>query len=208
MKFGRSNISNRDILLVKIDVGIGMAFALFVMWSIMVTTAGSLHANEIYEIQTADQAAQALEPLVKTFPNAGEVSKIIFVIGIIGTGLLAIPIFAGTSGYALYELFGLKEGLSKKFRQAIPFYLVILVCVIMGLIINYINPISPIHMLLYAATINGIILVPILVIIMRIANDKDILGNRVNGIFSNVLGWSITVIILFLVIIFIYLKLF
>ena len=208
MRFGRSNISNREILLVKIDVGIGMAFAVFVMWSIMVTTAGSLHANEIYEIQTADQAAQALEPLVKTFPHSGEVSKIIFVIGIIGTGLLAIPIFAVTSGYALSELFGWKEGLSKKFKHAISFYLVILVCVIIGLIINYINPINPIQMLLYAATINGIILVPILVIIMRIANDKDILGNRVNGIFSNVIGWSITVIILFLVIIFIYLKLF
>ena len=208
MRFGRSNISNREILLVKIDVGIGMAFAVFVMWSIMVTTAGSLHANEIYEIQTADQAAQALEPLVITFPHSGEISKLIFVIGIIGTGLLAIPIFAVTSGYALSELFGWKEGLSKKFKHAIPFYLVILVCVIIGLIINYINPINPIQMLLYAATINGIILVPILIIIMRIANDKDILGNRVNGIFSNVIGWSITVIILFLVIIFIYLKLF
>ena len=78
-----------EIRLVKIYVAIGMAFAVFVMWSIMVTTAGSLHLNKIYEIQTADQAAQALEPLVKTFPHSGEISKIIFVIGIIGTGLLA-----------------------------------------------------------------------------------------------------------------------
>ena len=185
-----------------------MAFAVFVMWSIMVTTAGSLHTNGIYEIQTADQAAQALEPLVKTFPHSGEISKIIFVIGIIGTGLLAIPVFAGTCGYALSELFGWKEGLSKKFSHARPFYLIILICIISGLIINYINPISPIQMLLYAATINGIILVPILVIIMKIANDKKILGNRVNGLLSNILGWTITVIILFSVIIFIYLKLF
>ena len=208
MRFGKSKISRREIILIKFDVGIGMAFAVFVMWSIMVTTAGSLHANEIYEIQTADQAAQALEPLVKTFPHSGEISKIIFVIGIIGTGLLAIPIFAGTSGYALSELFGWKEGLSKKFRHAVSFYLVILVCIIIGLIINYINPINPIQMLLYAATINGIILVPILVIIMKIANDKDILGNRVNGLFSNIIGWSITVIILFVAFIFMYLKLF
>ena len=92
-KFGRPNISNREIILIKFDVGIGMAFAVFIMWSIMVTTAGSLHANEVYEIETADQAAQALEPLVKTFPHSGEISKIIFVIGIIGTGLLAIPVF-------------------------------------------------------------------------------------------------------------------
>ena len=106
---GKPKISKMEIRLVKIDVAIGMAFAVFVMWSIMVTTAGSLHFNEIYEIQTADQAAQALEPLVKTFPHSGEISKIIFVIGIIGTGLLAIPVFAGTCGYALSELFGWKE---------------------------------------------------------------------------------------------------
>ena len=183
-----------------------MAFAVFVMWSIMVTTAGSLHFNEIYEIQTADQAAQALEPLVKTFPHSGEISKIIFIIGIIGTGLLAIPVFAGTCGYALSELFGWKEGLSKKFYQARPFYLIIIICIIIGLIINYINPISPIQMLLYAATINGIILVPILVIIMKIANDKKILGNRVNGLLSNILGWTITGIILCSVITFLFVK--
>ena len=108
------------------------------------------------------------------------ISKFIFIIGIIGTGLLAIPVFAGNCGYALSELFGWKEGLSKKFNQAIPFYLIIIICLIIGLIINYINPISPIQMLLYAATINGIILVPIVVLIIRIANDKEILGNRVD----------------------------
>ena len=208
MGLKKPKISKEEIRLVKVDVAIGMAFAVFVMWSIMVTTAGSLHTNGIYEIQTADEAAQALEPLVKTFPHSGEISKIIFVIGIIGTGLLAIPVFAGTCGYALSELFGWKEGLSKKFSQARPFYLIILICIISGLIINYINPISPIQMLLYAATINGIILVPILVILMKIASDKKILGNRVNGLLSNILGWTITVVILFSVIIFIYLKLF
>jgi len=208
MGFGKPKISSNEIKLAKVDVALGMIFAVFVMWSIMVTTGGSLHVHEIYELQTAEQAAQALEPLVKTFPHSDKISKIIFVIGIIGTGLLAIPVFAGTCGYALSELFGWKEGLSKKFNHAKQFYLIILICVIIGLIINYINPINPIQMLLYAATINGIILVPILIIIMKIANDKDILGNRVNGIFSNVIGWSIIVIILFLVITFIYLELF
>ena len=208
MGLGKPRITKKEIRLVKIDVAIGMAFAVFVMWSIMVTTAGSLHLNGIYEIQTADHAAQALEPLVKTFPHSGEIAKIIFVIGIIGTGLLAIPVFAGTCGYALSELFGWKEGLSKKFHQATPFYLVIIICIIIGLIINYINPINPIQMLLYAATINGIILVPILVIIMKIANDKKILGNRVNGLLSNILGWFITVIILCSVIILLFVKFF
>ena len=203
---GKPKISRMEIRLIKVDVAIGMAFAVFVMWSIMVTTAGSLHFNEIYEIQTADQAAQALEPLVKTFPHSGEISKIIFIIGIIGTGLLGIPVFAGTCGYALSELFGWKEGLSKKFYQAKPFYIIIIICIIIGLIINYINPISPIQMLLYAATIKGIILVPILVIIMKIANDKKILGNRVNGLLSNILGWTITGIILCSVITFLFVK--
>ena len=206
MGFGKPVISNREIKLVKVDVALGMAFAVFVMWSIMVTTAGSLHVHNIYEIQTAEQAAQALEPLVKTFPHSGEVSKIIFVIGIIGTGLLAIPVFAGTCGYAVSELFGWKEGLSKQFNHAKQFYLIILICIIMGLIITYINPISPIQMLLYAATINGIILVPILIIIMRIANDKNILGNGVNGLCSNILGWFIIFIILCAVVTFIFLK--
>src|SRR5215204_4746815 len=206
-EFENPKITNREIKLVKMDVAIGMVFAVFVMWSIMVTTAGSLHANEIYEIQTADQAAQALEPLVKTFPHSGEIAKIIFVTGIIGTGLLAIPVFAGTCGYALSELFEWKEGLSKRFSQATQFYIIIIICIISGLIINYINPINPIQMLLYAATINGIILVPILVIIMKIANDTKILGNRVNGLLSNILGWTITVIILCSVITFLFLKL-
>jgi len=105
MGVGRPKISKKEIRLVKVDIAIGMAFTVFIIWSIMVTTAGSLHVNEIYKIQTADQAAQALEPLVKTFPHSGEISKIIFIIGIIGTGLLAISVFAGTCGYALSELF-------------------------------------------------------------------------------------------------------
>ena len=109
--------------------------------------------------------------------------------------MLSIPVLAATCGYALSDLLGWKEGLSKKFSQATPFYLVILISTIIGLTINYMTPINPIQMLLYAATINGIILVPILVLIMRIANDKEILGNRINGLFSNVVGWF-TVIIL------------
>ena len=207
MGFGHSRISKMEIKLLKVDVGFGMAFAVFIMWSIMVTTAGSLHINEIYEVQTAEQAAQALEPIVKTFPHSGEIAKIIFIIGIVGTGLLSIPFFAGTCGYSLAELFGWREGLSKKFYQAKQFYIIILVCVIVGWIINYINPINPIQMLLYAATINGIILIPILVIIMRIANDKHILGNHVNGLFANIMGWSIIAIILCVVVTFFLLNL-
>jgi Mn2+/Fe2+ NRAMP family transporter len=166
-------------------------------------TAGSLHANNVIDIQTTDQAAKALQPLVKTFPNAGEIAKTIFALGIIGTGLLAIPVMAGSSAYALSDVFGWKEGLSKKFKQAKGFYLVIAASTIIGLLINF-SSINPIKALVYAAVINGVIAVPILVAVMKIANDKQVLKDKVNGRVSNIIGWltvmimGISVLIMFL----------
>src|SRR5947199_9780860 len=101
----------------RLDVAIGMTLAQLIMWSVITTTAGSLHAHNITDIQSADQAAKALQPLVKTFPNAGEIAKTIFALGIIGTGLLAIPVMAGSSAYALSDVFGWKQGLNKTFKQ-------------------------------------------------------------------------------------------
>jgi Mn2+/Fe2+ NRAMP family transporter len=101
----------------RTDVALGMAFSVSIMYAIMVTTAGALHSNGITDIATADEAAKALEPLVKSFPNAGEIAKTIFALGIIGTGLLAIPVLAGSSGYALSDAFGWREGLRNLDRQ-------------------------------------------------------------------------------------------
>jgi Mn2+/Fe2+ NRAMP family transporter len=173
------------------------------MWTIIITTAGSLHTHGLTDIQTAEQAAKALEPLVRTFPHSGEIAKTIFALGIIGTGLLAIPVLAGSCGYMLSDAFGWKEGLNKKFKQAKAFHLVIAVSTIIGLWINFVN-IDPIKALIYTAVINGIIAVPILFAIMRIANDKKILEGRTNGVISNILGWltfiimGISVVILFI----------
>ncbi|MGH9985799.1 MAG: divalent metal cation transporter [Nitrososphaeraceae archaeon] len=114
---GKPAISKSEIKLMRSDVAIGMAFSVSIMWAIMVTTAGTLHVNGQTDIQTADEAAKALQPLVKSSPYAGEVSELIFALGIIGTGLLAIPVLAGSSAYALADTFGWKEGLSKKFSQ-------------------------------------------------------------------------------------------
>jgi Mn2+/Fe2+ NRAMP family transporter len=175
------------------DTAIGMAFSQIIMWAIMITTAGSLHAHGITDIQTADQAAKALEPLVKTFPQAGEISKTIFALGIIVTGLLAIPVLAGSSGYALSDAFGWSEGLSRKFKQAKGFYLVIAASTLVGLWINFIN-IDPIKALVYTAVINGVIAVPILFAVMKIANDKRVLRDSTNSRVSNVIGWLIFVI--------------
>lgn len=185
---GKPDISKKEIMAMKKDVAVGMLFSHLIAWVIIITTAGSLHMNGITDIKTADQAAQALEPLVQTFPYSGELSKVIFALGIIGTGLLAIPVLAGSSAYALSETFGWKEGLGKKFGKAKPFYLVISSSTIIGLWIALSNT-DPIHALIYAAVVNGIVAVPILFIILKISNDKTILANRTNGLFSKIVGW-------------------
>ena len=190
---GRPHITKKELKLMRTDIAIGMFFSQLIMWAIIVTTAGSLHTQGITDIQTSDQAAKALEPVVKSFPNSGEISKIVFALGIIGTGLLAVPILAGSSAYALSDVFGWKQGLNKKFGQAKSFYVVIAVSTLIGLWINF-SDIDPIKALVYAAVINGVTAVPILYTIMKIANDKKILQNRVNRRLSNVLGWAAVMI--------------
>jgi NRAMP (natural resistance-associated macrophage protein)-like metal ion transporter len=185
---GKPKISRKEIKIMRMDVAVGMAFSIMIMSSIVVTTAGSLHARGITDISTAQEAAQALQPLVKTFPYSGEIAEVIFALGIIGTGLLAVPVLAGSSAYAISDTFGWKEGLGKKFKQAKPFYLVIAISTIIGLGINFVN-IDPIKALIYTSVINGITAVPILFAILKIANDKKILENKTNGVLSNILGW-------------------
>lgn len=204
---GKPDIAKKELKVMRADVAIGMLFSQLIMWAIIVTTAGSLHTHGITDIQTSDQAAKALEPAVKSFPNSGEISKVVFSLGIIGTGLLAVPVLAGSSAYALSDVFGWKQGLNKKFGQAKSFYVVIAASTLIGLWINF-SDIDPIKALVYAAVINGVIAVPILYTIMKIANDKKVLENRVNRRFSNVLGWAtvsimgISVVVMFATFIF------
>ena len=115
-------------------------------------------------------------------------AKIIFAFGVIGVGLLAIPVLAGSSAYALSEQFGWKQGLSKKFKQAKGFYLIISASTVIGLWINFAD-VDPIKALIYAAVINGVIAVPLLVLIVKIGNDEKILEGRTTGKMSNIVGW-------------------
>jgi NRAMP (natural resistance-associated macrophage protein)-like metal ion transporter len=198
----KPEISKKEIKIMRADVLIGMVISQLIMWAIIITTSGSLHANGVTNVNSAEEAAKALEPLVKSFPSAGLIARSIFAIGIIGTGLLAVPVLAGSSGYVLADTFGWKQGLNKKFKQAKSFYIVIAASTAIGLFINIIG-IDPIKALIYTAVINGITAVPILFALMRIANDKKILGHRVNGKFSNIIGWltfgimAVSVVILF-----------
>jgi Mn2+/Fe2+ NRAMP family transporter len=200
---GKPKVSPKEIMLMKEDIGIGMFFSQIIMWSIIITSAGSLHFAGLTDIQTADQAASSLEPLVKSFPNSGQISKLIFAFGIIGTALLAIPVLAASSAFALSDTFGWKEGLEKKFSQAKSFYLIIVVSTLLGTWISFSN-ISPIKALILTAVINAVVTIPILFLIMRIANDKKILKDKTNSRFSNIIGWitfaimTISVIVMFL----------
>lgn len=200
-------ISRKEIKSMRIDITVGITFVQIISWSIMITTAGSLHLNGITHIQTADQAAKALEPLVQSFPFAGIVSKTIFAIGIIGIGFLSIPVLAGSCGYVLADVFGWKQGLSKKFNQAKSFYLVISFATVIGLWITLIN-IDPIQILVYSAVINGIISGPIIISIIKIANDKKMLKDKINGKLSNILGLISVIITILPVVIMFFSKIF
>jgi Mn2+/Fe2+ NRAMP family transporter len=167
-------ISKKDFTLMRLDVAIGMALSQLIMWSVITTTAVSLHTHGIIDMQTADQVARVLQPLVSTFPYAGVMAKTIFALGLIGTGLLAIPVMAAASAYALSDALDWRQGLSKKFTQAKKFYAVIATSTIIGLWINFAN-MDPVKALVYTATINGIVAVPIFIAVMKIANDRKIL---------------------------------
>lgn len=181
-KFHASRI--RDL---RIDTIAGMFFSNVIMFFIIVTAASTLGAHGITDIQTADQAAQALRPL------AGDWTYLLFALGIIGTGLLAVPILAGSASYALAETFNMKEGLYRKFKQAHGFYGVITLATIIGLIINF-TSIPPFKILYYTAILNGLVAPPLLVMIMLISNNKKVLGKYTNKRMSNILGWTITAI--------------
>jgi len=173
---------HRRIRLMRTDVAAGMILANVVFYFIVLTAAQVLFRNGITNIESAEQAALALKPL------AGEYAYLLFACGIIGTGLLAIPVLAGSGAYALAELMEWEEGLEHKFYQAKAFYLVIAFSVIVGLALNFIR-INPITALYYSAYLNGIIALPLLVVIMVVGNDSKIMGEETNPKWVSCFGW-------------------
>lgn len=172
----------------RLDTGAGMVAAEVAQWFIIITTASVLYAHGVTNIQTAADAARALEPLVQSFPNAGAVARTIFAAGIIGLGLLGIPVLAGGAGYALSEAFGWKEGLSRKWNEAPGFYGVITLATLAGLSLNF-TGIDPMKALVFTAVFNGIAAVPLLFVIARINSNAKILGKYKGGRLSQVTLW-------------------
>jgi len=178
-------ISKRFLRGVRMDNFVGMTLATVTAWFIVIACASVLFKNGITEINTAADAAKALEPLVQGFPNAGLIAKLIFSVGIVGVGLLAVPVLAGSSSYAISEMFGWKEGLYRKFKKAIGFYVVIIAATGIGLLINFLG-IDPIQALVFTAVFNSVASVPLLWMLVRVGNNADIMGEYKNKILSNI----------------------
>lgn len=179
----REGASDKELRYAAIDVNTGMFFSNLVMYFIILATGATLHAAGQTDIQSAADAAQALRPL------AGDLSAVLLAVGLIGSGVLAVPILSGSAAYALSEVFGWKYGLDENPGRAKQFYAVIVVATLVGVAIDYLG-INPIDALFYTAVINGFVAPPLLVLIMLIGNDRRIMGKRTNGRLVNVLGWT------------------
>lgn len=170
----------------RIDNALGMIISEVATWSIIVVAATVLHTNGITEINTAADAAKVLEPLVSSFPNAGLWAKIIFATGIIGLGLLAVPVLSGSASYAISEALNWKEGFNLKLKRAHGFYGVIVIATLVGLMINFVG-IDPVKALVFTAVFNGVVAVPLLFLIFKISRNENIMGEYKSGNISSTL---------------------
>jgi len=181
---GIPHISKRFIRNIRLDNIAGMTLASVSAWFIVIACASVLNTHGITHIENAQDAAAALEPLVHGFPNSGLIAKILFSVGIIGIGLLAVPVLAGSSSYAISEALGFREGLYRKFGNAKRFYGIIALATVAGLIINFVG-IDPIQALIFTAVFNAVASVPLLWMIYRVGNNPDVMGDYKNGRLSN-----------------------
>ncbi len=172
---------------IEVDTLVGMGFSNLVALAIVVTTAATLHKSGITDIATSAQAAEALRPI------AGEFAFLIFALGIIGTGFLAVPVLAGSAAYALGEARKWPVGFSQRWQEAKAFYATVALATLVGMVMNF-TSIDPIKALYWSAVINGVASVPILVTMMLIARRDDIMGQFSIGKSLTVLGWIATLL--------------
>jgi NRAMP (natural resistance-associated macrophage protein)-like metal ion transporter len=171
---------------IRLDTYIGMGLSSLVALFIMVTTAATLNAHGVTDIQTSAQAAEALRPV------AGPLVFVIFALGIVGTGLLAVPVLAGSAAFAVGETFGWHVGLARKANRAKAFYGTIVAAIAIGVVMNY-SSIDPIKALFWSAVINGVVAVPIMVLLMHLSSHKAAMGAFTLPPFLKIVGWLATV---------------
>lgn len=182
----RKGATAAELRYATIDVNVGMGISNLVMFFIILATALTLFKQGKTDINSAADAAEALRPI------AGDLSGLLFAGGMIGAGLLAIPILSGSAAYAVSEAFGWRAGLEERWDRAKPFYGVIILATLVGMAINF-TGIDPIDALFYTAILNGIIAPPLLVLVMLVARDRRVMGDQTIGPLLTTLGWIATV---------------
>ncbi len=188
--------SPRSIREIRQDTSVGMSISQIGSWFMIITAAVVLHENGVVNIGTAADAAKALEPLVEGFPHAGTIAKSLFAIGVIGMGLLGIPVLAGSVAYAVSDAFNWREGLDYKLKEAKQFYGVIIFSTVAGWLITLIG-IDPIKSLVFAAVINGLVAVPLIFLISRISRNREVMGELAGrGLSRTMLNIAFVVMLL------------
>jgi NRAMP (natural resistance-associated macrophage protein)-like metal ion transporter len=185
IKLRENAVTDKEIGLMRQDVWSGMFLSNLIMFFIIAACAATLFSHGITSIQTAEDAARALRPI------AGDQAYLLFAIGIIGTGMLAIPVLAGSASYAMSESFGWRHGLYRKLKEANAFYGIIIISTLLGVALNFVG-IDPIKALILAAVVNGLVAPVILILIILLSKNKKVMGEKVNHPFVTVLGILIT----------------
>ncbi|CAM5209781.1 Divalent metal cation transporter MntH [Castellaniella defragrans] len=178
-------VAGKELRRIQWDTWSGMLYSDMTAYFIILATAVTLHAAGVNDIETAAQAASALRPL------AGDFAYTVFALGILGVGLIGVPVLAGSAGYALSEAMGWKSGLEYKARDARGFYGVIAVSVLAGLAIQY-SPITPMKALFWSAVINGVVAVPLMIVILMLVSKRSVMGEFTAGRLTITLGWIAT----------------
>ena len=181
---GRPCVTRAGVAAMNRDTFVGMFFSQVIMFFIITTTAATLHGAGTVTIGTATEAAEALRPL------AGDLAYVLFAAGIIGTGLLAVPVLAGASAYAVAETVGMQQGLGRSLGQARGFYAVIAASTLIGMSVHWAG-VDPIRALYYAAALNGLVAPPLMALIVMLAGRKDVMGRFASSRLSTLLGWTI-----------------
>ena len=181
----RTRATKREIHYSTIDTNIGMAFSNLVMYFIILTTALTLFTSGKHDIASGADAAAALQPL------AGNFAGLLFACGMIGAGILAVPVLTGSAAYALSEVFGWKRGMHHSWSRAKPYYAAITTSTVIGIAINFLG-LNPIDALVWSSVLMGVLAVPLLILLMRSAGDRRIMGDHPIGPLLTVLGWVVT----------------
>lgn len=187
VKLREESVTKKEIKLMRQDVWSGMFLSNLVMFFIIAACAATLFNSGVLNIQTAADAAEALRPI------AGDYAYILFALGVIGTGMLAIPVLAGSASYAISESFGWKHGLYRKLKEANAFYGIIIISTLLGVLMNFAG-VDTIKALIFSAVVNGMVAPVILVMVLLLSSNRKLMGEWTNHPVATILGWLITIL--------------